>query len=814
MARWLTCSVAVFVACGSAVWAGQAEELPIRMCRQRVEVSGVGGDARVEVMPLYRGAKWAITSRWDDNPTAADLKMGELLGRYGQKGTFYVVGGGLGAEAEKTLIAGGHAVQSHTLTHAGGPGSVYNKTWEEYLKSRIDIEARTDVPVNALAFPGNGFVYAPMPEFHWAIYRVLRRCGYVHAAWSGGPFPEGMEGLSGNLELPGDGHPIEPWFGQRFGDESQRRVEPNLSFCTHAWAYENYNKWEMLEEQIKSHSHLEDCWYCTQSEYGSYRFQREYGEIENIGHEGGTLSFELARPSVLDAGASVPLTLEVTGVVAGAARVAVDGQAVEADRRSETSLVFSVPYPVCDGMLPELIDAVYVKDEPVASTDFPSLSGAIRLSDDERQLRLELVNGGEAIEDVVVTYRLPLAAEPPVVRREWGSVAGQSTLRDAVDVRWVDRSFGSVDYPTLLAAQVDFTAEGRRGRLYVAGYHNVAPVDAPGWYPAGNFLVLSPSAGRSLGGSVIRAACGEPDGVYELADGARLSWQACPAAEGNSREYVGFEGECLFTSLVDSPKAQEAKVLCLGSRAIWINGRVAENDQTVALKEGANRVVVLSTGGFYWRLRSAADGRRLEGLRYSPPVDSERVVTVGQDGPYRMFVTDWLICGPFPNPGARPVKQGFDVDYLVAAGGEAKVEANAGERITWNEKQYGWTRLGADEHGSVDLMGLEPIKALEFPNDVLVYAGCVIRSKRAQTVRIGIGSDDGYKLYVNHELVRVERAFRGAQPDQEVFAVTLREGDNVVLLKIDQDFGQYNFFFTLSSPTFEALEVAGFLPGL
>jgi len=37
------------------------------------------------------------------------------------------------------------------------------------------------------------------------------------------------------------------------------------------------------------------------------------------------------------------------------------------------------------------------------------------------------------------------------------------------------------------------------------------------------------------------------------------------------------------------------------------------------------------------------------------------------------FICDWLICGPFPNPGEWPNLANWDTDFLAADGGEAKI---------------------------------------------------------------------------------------------------------------------------------------------
>ncbi len=789
------------------------ETPPARGYEQKVEVSGrFEVRAGVEILPLYQGAKWALTSRWDDNSTDADATMAKVLEKYGYKGTFYLNWSGIGEALERSLIRRGHAMGSHSINHPGLTECTYNKILEELLKSRIDIETRTDFSVNSFAFPGNSFSDASRPEIQWDIYRLIVRAGYVQVAWSA-TLPEMMKDISGDLELPGDGHPLEPWFSEVAGNEALRQREPNMSFCTHAWAYASGNKWSLLESQLKTYAGKKDYWYCTQADYGAYRYQYRRSRIKNVFRTAKGLSFILVRPALVDAGRNVPLTLKVTGSDLTRSDITVDGKKLSADRRSSDTAIISVPFPAGE-KLPEKIDAVYVEAGPVVSKKFPFLSAALGLEDEEKNLRLTLTNSGSPITNVKVTYRLPFAAAPGMAGREVAEIAKDKLLADTVNLTWPDRSLRLLDGRGMFAAQVDFKHESRQNRLYVVRYKAMKPSDSTKNYPQGNFAVLGPiPEEEATNGDLFGKIAAHPTASFTLAGGKTFSWQPIPIGAGITSDYVGAAASSFASCLINSPEKQEVIIKCPGQWRIWLNSKTIESDRRVILEKGDNWVLVMAKGGFWWQVISPKTGKRIGNLTYTAPkADPKQNVTVVPNRPYRFFIKSWLVCGPFPNPGLRPVKKGFDVDYLTGQGGEARVRPEKDMEAVWDGQKFKWLEFTSPQP-KMNLFEFPPIKKLTNKDDILVYACCYLQASRDINVLIGLGSDDGYKLYLNHKLIKTTRAFRGSSPDQEVVPARLKKGLNILLLKVDQDFGEYDFLVSLNSPDFGFLDVKPVLSG-
>lgn len=171
-------------------------------------------------------------------------------------------------------------------------------------------------------------------------------------------------------------------------------------------------------------------------------------------------------------------------------------------------------------------------------------------------------------------------------------------------------------------------------------------------------------------------------------------------------------------------------------------------------------------------------------------------------GPYNLaknwmdepgFIDHWLVVGPFPNPGERPDNEGFNVDYLKNYGGEMGHEPTNGMEIkdadgnAFKWQQYAGTTTDISLF-AIEGLGLEPQQ-----EDILCYAACWLDSDADKEVELRIGSDDGYKLWVNHQLVSEQNVYRAMEMDQETYKVKLNKGKNLILFKITQDWGEYEF---------------------
>ena len=161
------------------------------------------------------------------------------------------------------------------------------------------------------------------------------------------------------------------------------------------------------------------------------------------------------------------------------------------------------------------------------------------------------------------------------------------------------------------------------------------------------------------------------------------------------------------------------------------------------------------------------------------------------------FIANWLVIGPFPNPGDRPDNKGFDTDYL---GGEANyVPANGAEVAKEDGTKVKWAQYNSPDpeinFSSIEQLGLEYGQ-----EDILTYSACWLELKEDADVEIRVGSDDGYKLWIDHKLIGAEHVYRAAATDQEVYPIKLSKGMHLVMMKVDQDWGEYEFMLRVVTP--------------
>jgi peptidoglycan/xylan/chitin deacetylase (PgdA/CDA1 family) len=426
--------------------------------RLRDERSAAAGS--LSILPLYGGAEWAVSCRYDDN-IYTDLKMRDVLERHGYRGTFYLNGRdtpyygptyGLvdpseSAGIDRRLLAGGNSIGGHSWTHAYVPYCNRRRIFEETLRVRIDREASTDTPVVSYAFSftskRNDLEGLSSRD---DIVEALRRSGYHHVA--NGTFRKDHDpGMSISWLLPHDGREIDDAFAALLADAEKKRIDPSITFNMHVW-YTTPEAWEKFEGQLTKYGRRPEWWYCNQSQYAAYRRQVRYSTLKES-KSGSTLAAVLRRPLLLDLGDPVPLTIGVRGIPADQIlSVDLDGIPLSVDSATGR---FHVPHAPTS-TLPSKIG--WVEGEGT-DPDFPALRARLRMEGGALELTLDNA-GDRPIEDVRVLYRLPLEWAGGVVVRRPGPIPPGGLLRDRLAPTRATADAKYTSGSAFLAAQVDF----------------------------------------------------------------------------------------------------------------------------------------------------------------------------------------------------------------------------------------------------------------------------------------------------------------------------------------------------------------------
>jgi CubicO group peptidase (beta-lactamase class C family) len=166
-----------------------------------------------------------------------------------------------------------------------------------------------------------------------------------------------------------------------------------------------------------------------------------------------------------------------------------------------------------------------------------------------------------------------------------------------------------------------------------------------------------------------------------------------------------------------------------------------------------------------------------------------------------VFMTRWMVLGPLPVPswaGELPdqtaLRKAFDNDVFT------NVQVDDGKKISavnWNGQQYEWAYVEAKGE-AVNLQNI-----LGDSNYVICYALARIDMEKAEKALIGLGSDDGVKVWLNGREVHRNYIDRGLKVDDDIFEISLNEGSNQLLIKIINK--QWDYGFSIRSVSGEAV---------
>ncbi len=150
------------------------------------------------------------------------------------------------------------------------------------------------------------------------------------------------------------------------------------------------------------------------------------------------------------------------------------------------------------------------------------------------------------------------------------------------------------------------------------------------------------------------------------------------------------------------------------------------------------------------------------------------------------WIKSWLLCGPFPVKKPKDAAEswthlvGFDTDYLLKAGGEQNPKVKAGDVVQFESGEAKWNLFNSSD-SIVDLK-----KAVSKDDPVMAYAYTEIQAEEPGVWFLGLGTNDGGKLWVNEENVWDYRQGRGLTVDDDLIPVFLHKGNNRLLLKVEE----------------------------
>ena len=164
-----------------------------------------------------------------------------------------------------------------------------------------------------------------------------------------------------------------------------------------------------------------------------------------------------------------------------------------------------------------------------------------------------------------------------------------------------------------------------------------------------------------------------------------------------------------------------------------------------------------------------------------------------------IFVQDWYFTGPFYNDF---LGKGFKKNTYAPelAPGQVDLTATYPSQMSPDSKapaMVGWKRLQTPDQPA--LAGT-PVNLLNFltPNKgVAAFAYTKITSDRDRQVTLYTGSDEYMTVWLNGVKVLSNPHYRAALKDQDNTPITLKKGENTVLVKLAHGWEGWNFYFRL-----------------
>ncbi len=605
---------------------------------------------KVRPLPLYNGAEWAVTSRWDDN-TWTNLKTRAVLLEHSHRGTFFLndpkrnfYGKDYGLLSERSvsemgrvLTSGGTTIGGHSLTHPMMSYQNRNRIFEEVLGCRIALEAAFDTLVNAYAFSFCNYRNAiEGADVQRDIASALARAGYLqvanHRFSEDGCWPWGVAGL-----LPPDGRPIDRAFVAFLADEDLHIDNPAITYSMHSW-YDTPEEWSGFEADLDRYANRSNWWYCNQNEYGAYRAQYRAAAKGKAEIDGTLVRYRFQRPSLLDLNDPIPLTFEIDGVEPDRIiSIQRSGASFERTETSEGAVRVHVHHPE-ETALPVRIDHVATDTgEPTASAEFPELRGVLKSNGTTLTFLLENA-GPSPIRIQRIVYRLPLRYSFGTIRRPDTALTPEAPFQDSVELKEDRRDPRYRVGEHLFAAQVDFQRNGKSGRVYFTT-REPGSLDDPS-YPQRGFTALGPipRAEIDLKTDDVKTLLGKG---WIAPNGQKLQFKPIDeaVAQSLSAEVIPLRGRwdnhslrpCIYLlrSVVHSPSERQVRLSHNASTvpAVWLNGKPAgnrcslrpgDNDLLIAYEPPIGQRFSPEHAGPMFRIGDPHSGKRLEDIRYQP----------------------------------------------------------------------------------------------------------------------------------------------------------------------------------------------------
>ncbi len=247
---------------------------------------------RYTFLRFPEGKGKAVTLSYDDG-IIHDIRLSEIISRYGIKCTFNLNCEALGTEGKMTtddvkkhILSKGHEIAVHGEFHKAEGSIRPIEGITDVLNCRLELEKKYDMIVQGMAYPDCGITRFSNGASYDKIKNYLEELDITYARTLGGD--------NNSFMLPQDWHAWMPtahhqnpklldWIDEFINIDISNKVycasrQPGLFYLWgHSYEFERNNNWDLLEKICEKFAKSKDIWFATNGEI--YNYVKAYSSL-------------------------------------------------------------------------------------------------------------------------------------------------------------------------------------------------------------------------------------------------------------------------------------------------------------------------------------------------------------------------------------------------------------------------------------------------------------------------------------------------------------------------------------------------------
>jgi len=248
---------------------------------------------RYKFMRFPEGKTKALTLSYDDG-VKADLKLSEIITRYGLKCTFNINTNNFGKgapnkltteEIQSVILDRGHEVAIHGDCHIAPGNAEPVRAIAEFLNCRLKLESTFNRIIRGMAYPDSGIRRMEGENNYANIRGYLENLGIVYSRTLGGDNDSFLMPTDWFAWMPTAHHNnanlmkwAEDFVNTDVKEQYLTRQYPRLFYLWgHSYEFDNNDNWDVLEKFCQTVSDKEDIWYATNIEI--YEYTKAYNSL-------------------------------------------------------------------------------------------------------------------------------------------------------------------------------------------------------------------------------------------------------------------------------------------------------------------------------------------------------------------------------------------------------------------------------------------------------------------------------------------------------------------------------------------------------